>query len=163
MVILPALLTAQRTFISAGFIITNCVQEAESHEYCAYRFELNGKKVVFRAAKITPTKIGQFVTIWKRNENGPIMPFDMSDAFDFCVVLVKNGKDVGYFVFPKRVLAQQGYVSVEGSGGKRAMRVYPPWDVAESVQAQKTQAWQGSYFCEVGDEKSFERLKQLFE
>jgi hypothetical protein len=37
--------------------------EAESAEYGAYTFELNDLSVRFRVAKITPTKIGQFVTL----------------------------------------------------------------------------------------------------
>jgi hypothetical protein len=36
--------------------------EAESGEYGACEFKLNGLSVKFRVAKITPTKIGQFVT-----------------------------------------------------------------------------------------------------
>ncbi|MFQ6421766.1 MULTISPECIES: MepB family protein [unclassified Bacillus (in: firmicutes)] len=33
--------------------------------------------------------------------------------------------------------------------GKRAIRVYPPWDKTTSRQAQKTQAWQLEYFLEI--------------
>ena len=29
------------------------------------------------------------------------------------------------------------------------MRVYPPWDVTVSRQAQKTQKWQMAYFLEI--------------
>jgi hypothetical protein len=39
------------------------IMEAESAEYGAYTFELNDLSVRFRVAKITPTKIGQFVTL----------------------------------------------------------------------------------------------------
>jgi MepB protein len=40
---------------------------------------LNGLRVQYRVAKITPTKVGQFVTLWKRVGRGPIQPFDLSD------------------------------------------------------------------------------------
>lgn len=55
----------------------------------------------------------------------------------------------GQFVFPKSVLHEKSLVSKEGHGGKQAMRVYPPWDVTENKQAQKTQAWQLLYFFEI--------------
>jgi hypothetical protein len=45
-------------FEKCGFEISNIEMEKESSEYCAYRFEINNKKVVFRQAKITPTKTG---------------------------------------------------------------------------------------------------------
>lgn len=39
------------------------IPERESAEYGAYIFQLNSANVRFRVAKITPTKIGQFVTL----------------------------------------------------------------------------------------------------
>ena len=42
------------------------VKEKESAEYGAYTFELAGFSIKYRVAKITPTKIGQFVTLWRR-------------------------------------------------------------------------------------------------
>jgi hypothetical protein len=35
----------------------------------------------------------------------------------------------------------KNYVSKDGKGGKRAMRIYPPWDITDNRQAKKTQAW----------------------
>ena len=70
------------------------------------------------------------------------MPHDLEDPFDFFVVSVRHGKSFGQFVFPKAVLCEKGIVSKEGLGGKRAMRIYPPWDITESRQANKTQTWQ---------------------
>lgn len=48
--------------------------ETESKEYKACNFYLNDLKIVCRNAKITPKKVGQFVTFWKRKKNGPINP-----------------------------------------------------------------------------------------
>jgi hypothetical protein len=140
------------------------LREAESAEYGAYSFELNGLSVRFRAAKITPTKTGQFVTLWKRIGKGPIAPFEVSDRVDFFVVSVRNGNRFGQFVFPKRVLCERGVVSTEGKEGKRAMRVYPPWDVTVSKQAQKTQQWQLGFFLEIPFDESvdIDRSKMLF-
>src|SRR5690348_2623887 len=84
-----------------GWQCNNIQQEAESQEYGACFFEMNGKKIIFRVAKITPTKIGQFVTFWKRIGSGPIMPYDCADSFDFFVVTVKSKDRLGQFVFSK--------------------------------------------------------------
>jgi hypothetical protein len=59
--------TKELLFNKCGFELSNIEIEKESSEYCAYRFEINTKKILFRQAKITPTKTGQFVTLWKRN------------------------------------------------------------------------------------------------
>lgn len=118
----------------------------ESQEYEACSFKLNGKKVEFRSSKITPTKTGQFVTIWKRNKEGITEPFDISDDFDFMIICSKTEEKIGQFIFPKSVLREKGVISQNSKGGKRGIRVYPPWDEAENKQAEKTQSWQLRYF-----------------
>src|SRR4051794_9050304 len=60
----------------AGRACSRPVAEAESAEYAAYELTVAGRAVRFRAAKTTPTKVGQFVTVWKRSAGGPIRPFD---------------------------------------------------------------------------------------
>src|SRR5258708_5952015 len=91
-------------------------------------FNLNGFFIRFRVAKITPTKIGQFVTLWKRIGNGPTQPYDTSDTVDFFIISTRKDDHFGQFVFPKSVLSEQGILSINGKGGKRGIRVYPPWD-----------------------------------
>jgi len=146
-----------------GWKCENIKQEAESQEYGACSFEMNGKRIIFRVGKITPTKIGQFVTFWKRIDKGPIMPYDTIDQFDFFVVSVRDKNHFGQFVFPKDVLYQKGIISKNGNGGKCAIRLYPIWDVADNTQAKRTQAWQRNYFFEISkdkivDQKIIERL-----
>lgn len=145
-----------------GLTYSNLIPEIESQEYGACTFLMNNKIIKFRVAKITPTKIGQFVTFWKRIENGPIMPYDISDAFDLLVVSVRNSKNFGQFIFPKSVLLQKGLLSKDGIGGKRAMRVYPPWNIADNTQAKKTQAWQLLYFAEIQPNLDITKIKPLF-
>ncbi|PFH08428.1 hypothetical protein BCF11_0783 [Collimonas sp. PA-H2] len=146
------------------FTSTEPRMEAESAEYGAYAFELNGLAMRFRTAKITPTKTGQFVTLWKRVGKGPIQPYDMADAVDFFIVCTRTEEFFGQFVFPKSVLRAQDVVSENGAGGKRAMRVYPPWDLATNRQAQKTQAWQLAYFLELPHSGAidYERARLLY-
>ncbi|WP_229201295.1 MepB family protein [Arcticibacterium luteifluviistationis] len=137
--------------------------ESESKEYDACRFLLNGKNVLCRNAKITPKKVGQFVTFWKRNGKGPIEPFNESDEIDFYVVNVKTENAFGQFVFPKSILIQKGIISTEKKEGKRAFRVYPIWNTANNKQAERTQKWQLDYFFEINDAIDFDRVSGLYQ
>ena len=160
----PDLLIAQQiAYLPAGLTCSDFAVEPESKEYSACRFIINNKRAVFRSAKITPTKVGQFVTFWKRSAAGPIAPFDLSDPVDFFIVSVRSGNNFGQFIFPKSVLIEQGFASKNHIGGKRAMRVYPPWDKADNRQAIKTQAWQLHYFFDMDVRKlDLEKIKRFF-
>ncbi|MEJ8661156.1 MepB family protein [Streptomyces sp. MS1.AVA.4] len=129
-----------------GFTCSQPVPEPESAEYAAHAFTLDGRSVRFRAARTTPTKIGQFVTVWKRSPGGPIQPFDAADPVDLFVISSRDHQHFGQFVFPVDALRRRGVVSVNGSGGKRAFRVYPPWVTTTNRQAGSTQAWQLDHF-----------------
>tara|TARA_Y100001968_G_C19337984_1_gene707928 strand:+ start:447 stop:1085 length:639 start_codon:yes stop_codon:yes gene_type:complete len=139
----------QRVYIPLGFDCSHPEKAHESAEYCAYSFALNEYAVQFRVAKTTPTKIGQFVTLWKRSLKGPIQPFDNHDAIDFVVINTQKEEQFGQFVFPKAILCKKNILSMDGKGGKRAIRVYPPWDIAMNQQAKKTQQWQLQHFLDI--------------
>jgi len=164
--ILPSdlLLAIELAYAPCGLSAQNFVKEQESAEYSAFVFELNGMRIKFRAGKITPTKIGQFVTFWKRIGDGVILPHDMDDPFDFFVVSIREGDHFGQFIFPKAVLLEKGVVSQFGKGGKRAMRIYPPWNIADNRQAKTTQAWQLKYFFEVHENEAIDlvKIRKLF-
>ncbi|PSL29098.1 MepB family protein [Chitinophaga ginsengisoli] len=132
-----------------GFRLTDLNLNAESVEYSACSFYLDRKKIEYRASKITPTKTGQFVTIWKRNKNGVTEPFDTLDDIDFIAITAIRGDSVGQFIFPKSVLADKGIITQNGKDGKRGIRVYPTWDTVTNKQAEKTQSWQRKYFVEI--------------
>jgi hypothetical protein len=136
-------------------------QESESIDYSAYRFYLNEKFICYREAKITPTKTGQFVTLWKRSRLGTIEPFDSTDLIDFVFVSVRKNDLFGQFIFPKDVLLEKGVFSTATTEGKRAIRVYPPWDETNNKQAKKTQNWQVKYFFEITPEPDFDTFKEL--
>jgi hypothetical protein len=147
----------------SGFVLTNLQMHLESIEYGACYFTLNGKNIQYRVAKTTPTKTGQFVTIWKRNKDGITEPFDISDELDFIIITSKSGNDFGQFIFPKSVLAAQGVITSNGKEGKRGIRVYPPWDIPTNKQAQKTQSWQIKYFLTIheNDTTDLDLIKSL--
>ena len=102
-------------------------------------------------AKITPTKVGQFVTLWKRIGNGPIQPYAMEDLIELFIIAAAKDNKFGLFIFPKSVLYKHGIIATNSQGGKLALRVYPSWDITTNKQAQKTQAWQLEHFLEVPD------------
>ncbi|PKB44178.1 hypothetical protein AX016_2392 [Cellulophaga sp. RHA19] len=142
--------------------ITNFILEEESKEYDACRFLLGGHVIISRNSKITPKKLGQFVTFWKRSKSGPIEPFNATNNIDFFIVNVADQDKLGQFVFPKSVLLKKGILSTEKKEGKRAFRVYPSWVVPISKQALKTQEWQLKYFYIINDEINLEEVNALY-
>jgi hypothetical protein len=147
-----AVLRLQRLCGLAGLHMTEPVPEDESADYDACWFRLGTQMIRFRTAKVTPKKVGQFVTLWKRSPEGPIAPFDDSDPVDYFVVATLTSEGFGQFVFPKAALARWGVLSRSGVGGKRGFRVYPSWDRPVVRQAITTQAWQLPFFVETTGE-----------
>lgn len=161
----PDLLLAEDlVYKPSGLILQNLKIEDESADYGASEFTIKNRSVKFRVGKITPTKVGQFVTFWKRIGEGPILPYEFTDSFDFLVVSARAENHFGQFVFPKAALCEKGVVSCNGKEGKRAMRIYPPWDNADNSQAKKTQVWQLQYFIKFSEDTfDFSRMRYLFD
>jgi hypothetical protein len=151
-------------FDPCGFHYTQPKAESESTEYGACTFSIHGLSVRYRVAKITPTKIGQFVTLWRRSNEGITQPFESSDDLDLAVISTRYGDRLGQFVFPKPVLLAKGIISDVYKEGKRGFRVYPPWDMTNNKQAQKTQEWQLAYFIEIMSDGStdIQRARTLY-
>lgn len=150
-----------RAYAAYGLFYYNFVEEVENGAYGACAFDMDQKHILFRVAKITPTKNGQFVAFWKRAASGETIPYDVTDSFDFLIVSVRSGDTLGQFIFPQSVLYAHKVISKNGAGGKRAMRIYPPWDIPESPQAHKTQAWQAPYFVMIQKHTDEAKLKKL--
>ncbi|MFF7726497.1 MepB family protein [Streptomyces sp. NPDC008001] len=164
---LPADLLAAKTRVyePSGMICSRPVPDAEGEEYAAHGFTLDGLSVKFRVGKTTPTKVGQFVTVWQRSaEGGPIRPFDAEDGIDLFVISSREGGHFGQFVFPREVLCERGIMSRNGSGGKRGFRVYPPWVTTTNRQATSTQAWQVNHFLHLPEDRpvDLERARALY-
>ena len=158
------LLAIRDLYAPAGITARGAQRELESGEYGACRLELAGRVVAFRVAKTTPTKIGQFVTLWKRIAQGAsIAPLDSSDGVDLVIVSVADPSHGGQFVFDKQALLRYGVMSLDGQGGKRAIRVYPPWSKPVARAAIMTQQWQLRYFVTLApqDAGAVSRLRQL--
>jgi hypothetical protein len=162
---LDLIVAIEQLYQPAGMTLTQKARrEMESADYGACRLGLDGHSIVFRVAKTTPSKIGQFVTLWKRPlSDGSIAPLDMDDGVTFVVVSVGDGDHRGQFVFSQSILVAKGVMSTNGKGGKRAIRVYPPWTYPVAKDAVKSQQWQLRYFLDLDQVADTVRLRELFE
>ena len=108
--------------------------------------ESESKRIIEFIAKVTPIKIGLFVSIWKRNDMEITVPQDISDNWDYMIIQCQDGQNSGYFKFPKDILVQKQVVSSPNNRGINGMRVYPNWVKALNPNAIKAQKWQSQYF-----------------
>lgn len=142
-------------FTPMTLCISDIVHQREGDEYGAVRFQLNGTTALFRHAKHTPTKIGQFVTLYKRETSrSEIAPIDQIDGIRCVFVLADDDPRFGMFVLGSSLLAKMDIFSVGSRGGKRAFRVYGPWTEPTANQAVKTKAWQCAQFAELTDRET---------
>lgn len=147
------------------FIIKAIQEEAQNSDYGAGIFQLNSKSVRFRVAKITPTKVGQFVAFWEKDRNPKNQAFSYEEATDLMVInTFSNENHFGQFVFPKQVLLKQNILKTAIAKGKMAIRVYPGWEKPTSKQAIKTQKWQLEYFVDLSQShhSSIQELLKLY-
>ncbi|WP_158961699.1 MepB family protein [Myroides fluvii] len=127
---------------------SNCTKDLECEEYHGHTCTLSPFVIKYRQAKITPKKIGQFVTLWQRNEKGITEPFTTRDPFDFYIIMTEDHNQIGCFIFPQSILGEKGILTTPKQDGKRGFRVYPDWDLPTSKQALQTQKWQSLYFID---------------
>lgn len=111
-------LLIKQLYTPPDLLCKNIQSEPESKEYDAHQCIINNKKVLFRTAKITPTKEGQFVTLWKRSPQGPIIPYDRTDDFDIVIINSNENHKSGQFIFNKNVLLKNKVISNNNIGGK---------------------------------------------
>lgn len=135
-------------YLCAGFEVTlPPIFPVEGAAYGACLVGLGPYTVAFRVGKRTPVKQGFFTTLWKRPlPKAPIAPLDQAEGIDFVVVYMQAKEQQGLFVLPQKRLSEQGIISVKGEGGRRAMRLYPPWEMGLQGGARGRQAWQKPYF-----------------
>jgi hypothetical protein len=145
-----------------GLNISNFITEPESKEYNACQFQIDGRLAICRTAKITPKKVGQFVTSWKRNNQGITEPFSETNNFHHFVINVNTENRKGQFVFTKSILIAKAIVSTKKKDGKRGFRIYPLWDTPTNKQAQKTQQWQLDYFYEINSTTDLIKVAGLY-
>lgn len=151
-------------FSKLNLIISNLQPDSECEEYFGHSFQLDQFSIKFRKAKITPKKIGQFVTLWKRNpESKQTEPFTSEDSYDFYIILCEQSEKSGFFFFSKQILIQKNILTTLSKDGKRGFRVYPTWDSPENKQSTKTQDWQKHFFINFSNKKSVDEFSALLQ
>lgn len=157
------LLVKAAVYDPAGFDCSEAVLDADSSDYGGASFSMDGRQIISRSGRLTPTKNGLFVTVWMRAADGQTRPFEPGDGVDSLAVTAREGSHFGQFIFPAGVLRRQGIVSVNQRGGKRGFRIYPPWVRTTSQQALKTQAWQTDCFLALdGPQIDLKRARSLY-
>ncbi|MDP0400368.1 MepB family protein [Tsukamurella strandjordii] len=148
----------------AGLAPSRPVPEPEGEEYGAHTVEAGGRTVAFRIGKTTPTKVGQFVTAWRRSAAGPIRPLDAADGVALLVIASYQDDRGGYFVFPRDVLVSRGVFADGARGGKRGFRIYPPWVEPPAGQATRTRSWQVEHFLDASADGALDpaRIASVF-
>jgi len=95
-----------------GLILSDVNEEKQNAEYDGYTFRLSNKNsskhIRFRVAKITPNKLGQFVSFWEKDSNHVNQPFTIDNTPDLLVISTFSETDKsGQFVFPKDILIKK--------------------------------------------------------
>lgn len=136
----------------------------DNAEYASLSLTINEREAQWRDARTTPTKNGLFVAVWQRSEDGSTRPYSIDDPLELLVISTRQGDGFGQFVFSRETLRRQGIFSGPTSAGKRGFRVYPPWVIAGSNQAERTQSWQCEWFLTLDDEASvdLDRVRTLY-
>mmetsp|Transcript_15304 Transcript_15304/g.41928 ORF Transcript_15304/g.41928 Transcript_15304/m.41928 type:complete len:181 (+) Transcript_15304:105-647(+) len=131
-----------------GQIVSRVSPDPESKEYGGGHLDLDGIRCYFRKAKITPTKKGQFVTLYERSaETNKIEPIKLNSAKSHKVIIFcVEGDHCGQFVFSPEVLEQAGVLSSNRQKGKLSFRVYPPWVKPDNKTADAARRWQVPHF-----------------
>lgn len=148
-----------------NLMLKSVQEEKQNAKYGAGTFQISSKTVRFRVANRTSTKVGQFVTLWKKDENNKNQPYSYEEAFDLLVITTyKSDQEFGQFIFPKEVLFKQNILRSTSTKGKMAIRVYPSWDRPTSKQAMETQQWQLPYFIDMSSPNKImkEKLLELY-
>lgn len=150
-----------KLYKSCGLNILKIAKEREGAEYNAHKMIINNLNTMYRVGKITPTKVGLFVTLWKRI-NGKTTPYTNFDNIHLVIIDTSIENNEGQFIFPKDILIKKGILSNQGKVGKMAFRVYPPWSTPTNKQAINTQKWQLDYYVSYDDFKTSHFIKETF-
>lgn len=136
--------------------------EQWNQEYEAFNFEFNRVEFKSRLAKKTPKKVGYFVALWRKNENGKNRSFNVDESKDKLIINILDGYKKGQFIFPKELLVKKGVISSENHKGKMAIRVYPSWEQNLNKTAVSTQKWQIPYFLDFSKDFDKKKIKELY-
>lgn len=127
----------------------NLTYERYNKDYESLMFTIESRTYRSRLAKLTPKKKGYFAVLWTKDTMNKNTPYSYESSTDFILILISDSDHKGFFTFPKDALRDQGILKSEKFPGKMAFRVYPSWCTDLNQSAQKTQAWQLSFFTKL--------------
>lgn len=125
--------------------------EEQNSDYESGVVRLGDARWRIRTARITPTKPGAFVAVWRRNAAGTTEPFDAEDPTAGLLVYVVDGPHFGVFRFTTAHLVELGVIRSAAHAGKRGFRVYPGWSVGLNRAAERARAAQAAAFLDLSD------------
>lgn len=125
------------------------VAEDQGSDYESGRVKIDADTWRIRTARVTPTKPGAFVAVWRRAQDGNTEPFSSSDECEGLMVFVRDGSKFGVFTFSREHLVELGVVQSTRAPGKRGFRVYPSWCANLNEQATRAQRAQASAFADL--------------
>ncbi len=120
--------------------------EEQNTDYEAGLVAIGAETWRIRTARVTPTKPGAFVAVWRRDDDGVTRPFVADEVHDGLLVFVRDGTRFGVFRFTPAHLTDLGVTRTDRSPGKRGFRVYPNWCDELNAQAVRTQVAQSAAF-----------------
>lgn len=138
-----------RSGLASSLASSEIVAEEQGSDYEAGQVEIGSGSWRIRTARVTPTKPGAFVAVWKRSPSGKTQPFESTDSCEGLMVFVKDGSRFGVFTFSREHLVGLGIVQSSHAPGKRGFRVYPTWCTNLNAQATRTQRAQAGAFTEL--------------
>lgn len=140
------LTTVQEYALATGLRLGALRPETQGSDYESGVALLDGVWWRVRTARVTPTKPGAFVAVWRRGASGSTEPIPVSDDVQGLIVAVRDSGGRGVFRFPGRALQELGIAPSGRGAGKRGFRLYPPWCAGLNPQAARTQRAQEPYF-----------------
>ncbi|ATZ81095.1 MepB-like protein [Bodo saltans virus] len=122
----------------------------DNQDYYACEFMIGNKNICFRKGKLTPAKLGHFVSLWKRVDNNN-KSYDTNDKYDVYIFYVEDKEHKGYFSFTKDILLQHKILSDKKNNidGKLGFRLYASWYDAMNNTAKISQKWQIQNFIKI--------------
>lgn len=103
----------------SGLTVKSVQEEKQNSKYGAGIFRLSSRTVRFRVANITPTKVGQFVAFWEKDENNKNQPFTYEEAPDLLVITAfKNDSGLDNLFFQKKFFSNRKFLSPVHQRGK---------------------------------------------
>lgn len=127
------------------------MSEEQQSDYQAGISEIDGQLWRIRTARITPTKSGGFVAIWRRDTTGTTAPYESEEGFQGVMVFIAEADHFGVFRFTQQHLEHLGVFASASAPGKRGFRVYPSWTTGLKGQAKKSQEAQLPAFTAFGE------------